>query len=66
MFLINTANYYVKKWRTNGWKKNDGSPIANKKDIMKLNELCQKVNVVWKYVKGLKAIIQIFVKLFLN
>ena len=51
MFVIKTAKYYTKNWRVNGWKKADGSMIANLQDIKKLDENCQKINIQWVYVK---------------
>ncbi len=52
MFVIKTAKYYIKNWRLNGWKKADGTLVANLQDIKKLDKMCQKINIQWVYVKG--------------
>ncbi len=51
-FLISVATQWIKKWKSNGFKKNDGTNVLNKKDILILDELCQIVDVKWVHVKG--------------
>ena len=37
----------MKNWKRNGWKLADGSPVKNKEDLVKLDEVCSKISVSW-------------------
>jgi ribonuclease HI len=58
--LIYTDSIYVKngitewviKWKENGWKNANKKPVKNKDLWLKLDGLCKKNNVSWKWVKG--------------
>ena len=58
--VIYTDSVYVKngitewmiKWKKNGWKNANKKPVKNKDLWVKLDGLCKKSNVSWKWVKG--------------
>tara|TARA_A100001015_G_scaffold292408_1_gene367728 strand:+ start:310 stop:738 length:429 start_codon:yes stop_codon:yes gene_type:complete len=58
--VIYTDSIYVKngilewmtKWKKNGWKNASKKPVKNKDLWIKLDELCKKSSVSWKWVKG--------------
>ena len=43
---------WIKKWEKNGWKSSSKKPVKNKDLWIKLNDLCQKNKVQWKWIKG--------------
>lgn len=43
---------WLKKWKTNGWRKSDKKPVLNKDLWEKLDELLQKHTVVFNWVEG--------------
>ena len=51
-YVKNGITEWIKKWEKNGWKSSSRKPIKNKDLWMKLNDLCQKNKVSWKWVKG--------------
>ena len=51
-YVKNGITECIKKWEKNGWKSSSRKPIKNKDLWMKLNDLCQKNKVSWKWVKG--------------
>jgi len=51
-YVKNGITEWIKKWENNGWKNSNKKPVKNKDLWMKLNELCQKNKVIWKWVKG--------------
>ena len=58
--VIHTDSIYVKngitewmiKWKKNGWRNANKKPVKNKDLWVKLDGLCKKSNVSWKWVKG--------------
>ena len=58
--LLTTDSTYVKdgitrwltNWKKNGWKNANKKPVKNKDLWIKLNALCERNNVSWKWVKG--------------
>ena len=52
MFVINCICLWSPKWRTNGWKKADGSAVEHKKEFIEILENLKHVEVVWKHVRG--------------
>ena len=58
--VIYTDSIYVKKgitewmarWKKNGWKNANKKPVKNKDLWIKLDVLCEKNNVSWKWVKS--------------
>ena len=51
-YVKNGITDWIKKWEKNNWKNSKKEPVKNKDLWIKLNNLCQKNNVVWKWVKG--------------
>ena len=51
-YVKNGITEWIKKWEKNGWKSTNKKPVKNKDLWIKLNDLCQKNKVVWKWVKG--------------
>ena len=51
-YVKNGITDWIKKWEKNDWKNSNKKPVKNKDLWIKLNDLCQKNNVVWKWVKG--------------
>lgn len=51
-FVINSMTNWIIKWKKNNWKVVNGSDVKNKEDFVKLDELCNKLNVKWEYVPG--------------
>ena len=58
--IINTDSKYVKdgieswikNWKKNGWKTSAKKEVKNKELWIRLDDLINKHNVVWKWVKG--------------
>ena len=58
--MIYTDSTYVKNgitewmvnWKKNDWKNSNKKPVKNKDLWVKLDGLCKKNNVSWKWVKG--------------
>ena len=51
-YVKNGITEWIKKWETNGWKNSKRKPVKNKDLWVRLNDLCQKNKIVWKWVKG--------------
>ena len=51
-YVKNGITEWIKKWEKNGWKTSNKKPVKNKDLWIKLNDLCQKNKVIWKWVKG--------------
>jgi ribonuclease HI len=51
-YVKNGITEWIKKWEKNGWKNSNKKPVKNKDLWVRLNDLCQKNNVAWKWVKG--------------
>lgn len=51
-FVINSMTSWIHKWKKNNWKLVNGGDVKNKEDFVKLDELCEKLNVKWEYVSG--------------
>tara|TARA_X000001036_G_scaffold435187_1_gene475937 strand:- start:240 stop:668 length:429 start_codon:yes stop_codon:yes gene_type:complete len=51
-YVKNGITVWIKKWEKNGWKNSNKKSVKNKDLWSKLNELCQKNKVTWKWVKG--------------
>ena len=43
---------WIKKWKLNNWKSSNKKPVKNRDLWVKLDNLCQKHNVNWKWVKA--------------
>ena len=51
-YVKNGITEWIKKWEKNGWKSSNRKPVKNKDLWIKLNVLCQKNKVTWRWVKG--------------
>ena len=51
-YVKNGITEWIKKWVKNGWKSSSKKPVKNKDLWIKLNDLCQKNKVQWKWIKG--------------
>ena len=51
-YVKNGITEWIKKWQKNEWKSSNKKPVKNKDLWIKLNNLCQKNKVIWKWVKG--------------
>ena len=51
-YVKNGITEWIKKWEKNGWKNSNKKPVKNKDLWIKLNDLCQKNKISWKWVKG--------------
>ena len=51
-YVKNGITEWIKKWEKNGWKNSSKKPVKNKDLWIKLNDLCQKNKITWKWVKG--------------
>jgi ribonuclease HI len=51
-YVKNGITEWIKKWEKNGWKNSNKKTVKNKDLWIKLNELCQKNKVIWKWIKG--------------
>ena len=50
--LHNTVTQWIKGWKNNGWKKNDGSPILNLDLIILIDKLITKRTVKCQWVRA--------------
>ncbi len=51
-YVKNGITDWIKKWEKNNWKNANKKPVKNKDLWIKLNNLCQKNKIVWKWVRG--------------
>ena len=51
-YVKNGISEWIIRWEKNGWKNANKKPIKNKDLWLKLNDLCKKNNVSWRWVKG--------------
>jgi ribonuclease HI len=51
-YVKNGITEWIQKWEKNGWKSSNRKPVKNQDLWIKLNDLCQKNKVIWKWVKG--------------
>ena len=52
IYVKNGITEWIKKWEKNGWKSSNKKAVKNKDLWIKLNDLCKKNKVLWKWVKG--------------
>ena len=52
IYVKNGITEWIKKWKKNGWKNSNKKAVKNKDLWIKLDNLCQKNTVQWKWVKG--------------
>ena len=51
-YVKNGITEWIKKWEKNGWKNANKKPVKNKDLWVKLDSLCKKNEITWKWVKG--------------
>jgi ribonuclease HI len=51
-YVKNGITEWIKKLEKNCWKSSNKKPVKNKDLWIKLNNLCQKNKIIWKWVKG--------------
>jgi len=51
-YVKNGITEWIKKWENNGWKNANKKPVKNKDLWVKLNDLCKKYKIDWKWIKG--------------
>ncbi|MBQ5472184.1 MAG: ribonuclease HI [Treponema sp.] len=51
-YVKNGITVWIKGWKAKGWKTADKKPVKNQDLWIKLDELNQKLNVTWNWVKG--------------
>ena len=52
IYVKNGITEWIVKWKENGWKNANKKPVKNKDLWIKLDALCQKNEINWKWVKG--------------
>ena len=50
-YVKNGITEWIKKWGKNGWKNANKKPVKNKDHWIKLNNLCSKNKINWKWIK---------------
>lgn len=51
-YVKNGITTWIKNWKKNGWKTADKKPVKNQELWISLDNLVQKMNVKWVWVKG--------------
>ncbi len=51
-YVKNGITEWIKKWEKNDWKNANKKPVKNKDLWIKLNDLCKKYKIDWKWIKG--------------
>ncbi len=51
-YVKNGITDWIKSWKNNGWKTAKKSPVKNKELWVELDQLVQKHNISWNWVKG--------------
>ena len=51
-YVKNGITEWIKRWEKNGWKNANKKLVKNKDLWIKLNDLCKKNKIIWKWIKG--------------
>ncbi|MDA8822640.1 ribonuclease HI [Candidatus Pelagibacter bacterium] len=51
-YVKNGITEWVLKWKENGWKNSNKEPVKNKDLWVELDNLCERNQVSWKWIKG--------------
>jgi len=51
-YLKNGITSWIQKWKRNGWKTAEGTPVKNRDLWEELDRIIQKHHVTWIWVKG--------------
>ena len=52
IYVKNGITEWIKTWEKNDWKNANKKPVKNKDLWIKLNDLCKKNKIDWKWIKG--------------
>ena len=52
IYVKNGITEWIKKWEKNDWKSANKKPVKNKDLWIKLNDLCKKYKIDWRWIKG--------------
>jgi len=55
-YTIKSMTEWIENWRANGWKTSNNKDVSNKEEMIRLSELCKKINVLWVHVPGHEGI----------
>ncbi|MBF0140039.1 MAG: ribonuclease HI [Magnetococcales bacterium] len=51
-YVQNGMTQWMPNWKRRGWLKSDGKPVSNSDLWKKLDAVCQKHDIEWRWVKG--------------
>jgi ribonuclease HI len=51
-YLINGIETWIKNWKQNGWRSSDRKEVKNKDLWIELDDIRQKFDITWQWVKG--------------
>ena len=51
-YVKNGITDWIKKWKLNNWKSSNKKPVKNKDLWIKLDNVCLKHKITWKWVKA--------------
>lgn len=51
-YVKNGMQTWIKNWKKNGWKTADKKPVKNQELWQELDELAQKIEIHWVWVRG--------------
>ena len=51
-YVKNGINQWIVNWKKNGWRTKDKKPVKNADLWQRLDSVCSKHQIAWKWVKG--------------
>ena len=51
-YTMQSMMEWIDGWKRNGWRTSSGGEVANVGEMMRLDELCGKIDVTWVHVPG--------------
>src|SRR5688500_17911788 len=51
-YVKNGITMWIKNWKKNGWRTARKKPVFNKELWVELDDLCSKMEIEWKWVRG--------------
>lgn len=51
-YTIMAITEWMNTWKKNGWLTYSGESVKNKDDFIRLEKLCQQIDVQWRHVRG--------------
>ncbi|XP_066918467.1 ribonuclease H1-like [Clytia hemisphaerica] len=55
-YTIKSMTEWIPRWERNGWKTSKGTDVLNKEQMIRLNDLCKRIDIKWTHVRGHKGI----------